>query len=129
LARYGGRVCDARPTPVIQLDLFAYVVQRWAENHSVLAAIIEVAEYDPAMAEIWRNAMHEVAETCAEQFRLRWADGQGRPRHPDTVAELFTWMFERSCHQILRDPGRQRDVAESMADIIWRVLDHRDPRA
>jgi AcrR family transcriptional regulator len=101
------------------------IVQRWVDNHAVLAAIIEVAEYDPDMADAWRTAMLEVAETSAEQFRLRWADGRDAPRHPDTIAELFTWMFERSCHQILRDPSRQHEVAESMAEVIWRVLDYR----
>jgi hypothetical protein len=34
-------------------------------------------------------------------------------------------MFERSCHQILRDPTRQAELAESMVEIIWRVLDYR----
>ncbi|HTK61469.1 MAG TPA: TetR/AcrR family transcriptional regulator [Pseudonocardia sp.] len=101
------------------------IVARWAENHAVLSAIIEVAEYDPAMADTWRTAMHDVSDKAAAQFRARWAGHSDGPRDPDTVAEIFTWMFERSCHQILRDPTRQAELAESMVEIIWRVLDYR----
>ncbi|MDT7635576.1 MAG: hypothetical protein QOI50_7506 [Pseudonocardiales bacterium] len=101
------------------------IVARWAENRAVLSAIIEVAEYDPAMADTWRSAMHEVADKSAQQFRARWAGRSDGPHDPDTVAEIFTWMFERSCHQILRDPTRQATVAESIEEIIWRVLEYR----
>lgn len=105
--------------------ILAAIVARWAENHSVLAAIIEVAEYDAAMARIWQTAMGEVAEKAAEQFRRRWAGTANEPADVDMIAELFTWMFERSCHQLLRDPSRQAAVASGMAEIIWRVLDYR----
>ena len=97
------------------------IVGRWVENRAVLAGIIEVAEYDPAMADTWRTAMHEVAEVAGEQFRTRWKGQPGRP-DPDTIAEIFTWMFERSCHQILRDASRQDEVADALTEIIWRVL-------
>jgi len=105
--------------------MLAEIVDRWVKNRAVLSAIIEVAEYDPAMAETWRTAMLEVAETAGEQFRRRWRGHADSPGDPETVAEIFTWMFERSCHQILRDPTRQDAVAESLAEIIWRVLDYR----
>lgn len=100
------------------------IVARWAENRAVLAAIIEVAEYDPAMADTWRAAMLEVAETAGAAFHRRWEGRSDGPRDPETVAELFVWMFERGCHQILRDPTRQAAVADSMAEIIWRTLDY-----
>jgi AcrR family transcriptional regulator len=105
--------------------MIAGIVARWAENRAVLSAIIEVAEYDPAMADTWRTAMHEVASKAAAQFRARWAGRGDGPSDPDTVAEVFTWMFERSCHQILRDPTRQATLTESIVEIIWRVLDYR----
>ena len=105
--------------------MLSEIVSRWVANRSVLAAIIEVAEYDPAMADTWRTAMLEVAEVAGKQFRRRWADQPDRP-DPETVAEIFTWMFERSCHQILRDPSRQDEVADGLTEIIWRVLATRD---
>jgi len=120
---------EALADPALQREtldaMIADIVARWVENRPVLSAIIEVAEYDPAMADTWRAAMRDVADKSAEQFRARWAQRTDGPRDPDTVAEIFTWMFERSCHQILRDPTRQATVAESIAEIIWRVVEYR----
>ena len=108
--------------------MLAEIVARWVDNRAVLSAIIEVAEYDPAMAATWRTAMQEVAETAGEQFRKRWQGRRDGPSSPQAIAEIFTWMFERSCHQILRDPTRQAEVAESLAEIIWRTLTYqREP--
>lgn len=101
--------------------MLAEIVDRWIENRAVLAAIIEVAEYDPAMRDTWRTAMLEVADVAAAQFRIRWQGAADHP-DPDTLAEVFTWMFERSCHQILRDPTRRDAVTDTLTEIIWRVL-------
>lgn len=97
------------------------IVARWAENRAVLAAIIEVAEYDPAIRTAWRGAMTHVAQTAAEQLRARW-QSSSMSGDPDAIAEIFTWMFERSCHQMVRDDESQRVVADSLAEIIWRVI-------
>lgn len=102
--------------------MLSEIVGRWIDNRAVLAAIIEVAEHDPEMNETWRTAMHEVAEVAAAQIRLRWQGELNRHPDPETLAEIFTWMFERTCHQILRDPGRRDDVAQALTDIVWRVL-------
>jgi AcrR family transcriptional regulator len=100
------------------------IVSRWAADRPVLAAIIELAEYDPTVREIWRSAMQRVADKAATQFRARWANSTTGPPDPDTVAEIFTWMFERCCHQMLTDATRIETVAGAMAEIIWRVLDY-----
>jgi TetR/AcrR family transcriptional regulator, ethionamide resistance regulator len=101
------------------------IVSRWVADQPVLSAIIELAEYDPAVRVTWRAAMHQVAVKAATQFQARWVDSPDRPPDPDMIAEIFTWMFERSCHQLLSDPSRAESVASSMAEIIWRVLDYR----
>lgn len=31
-------------------------------------------------------------------------------------------MIERCCHQVARDPDARQEIADSMAEIIWRVL-------
>jgi AcrR family transcriptional regulator len=104
------------------------IVSRWAADRAVLAAIIELAEYDPRTHEIWRSALLRVADKAATQFRARWANSTSGPPDPDTIAEIFTWMFERCCHQMLTDPTRIEPVASSMAEIIWRVLDYAPTR-
>ena len=101
------------------------IVDRWVAERAVLAAIIELAEYDPQVSVIWRSAMRAVADKAAVQFHARWAaDDVNRPADPTTVAEIFTWMFERCCHQMVRDGARAEAVAASMAEIIWRVLNY-----
>ncbi|HSV40269.1 MAG TPA: TetR/AcrR family transcriptional regulator [Nocardioidaceae bacterium] len=112
-----------RETLDIMLDL---IVARWAENQAVLAAIIEVAEYDDAISTAWRGAMLHVAETAAIQLRARWTAMPESTGDPTTIAEIFTWMFERSCHQMLRNERRQEEIASSMAEIIWRVISYSD---
>lgn len=100
------------------------IVPLWVDNRAVLAAIIELAEYDQRMRETWRAALEDVARSAAEQFDAHWSGSPARPDDPELMAEVFTWMFERSCHQITRDGARAEDLAETMAEIIWRVLDH-----
>jgi TetR/AcrR family transcriptional regulator, ethionamide resistance regulator len=98
------------------------IVAGWAKNHATLAAIIELAEYDPRMRETWRNIMHSVAGVAHDVFQGHWNLAGGAPAHPAMVAEVLSWMIERSCHQIIRDPAQVEAVSDSLAEVIWRVL-------
>jgi AcrR family transcriptional regulator len=98
------------------------IVDGWVENRAVLAAIIELAEYDERMRDSWRSIIHAVAAVAHRVFAAHWALAPGVPAYPETVAEVLTWMIERSCHQIARDPERRDEVADSLAEVIWRVL-------
>jgi hypothetical protein len=98
------------------------IVSRWQANRPVLAAIIELAEHDPAMREPWRAAVNQIAEQAAEQFRIRWHDSPDRPGDPDAMAAAFTWMFERCCHQLVSNDASAETMALAMSEIIWRPL-------
>ena len=101
------------------------IVGRWSADRPILSAIIELAEYDAHLHAIWSDAMRRVADKADAQFRERWTRSPAAaPADPDTIAEIFTWMFERCCHQMLRAPVDVERVAGSMAEIIWRVLDY-----
>jgi AcrR family transcriptional regulator len=102
--------------------VMAEIVAGWADNHAVLAAIIELAEYDERMRASWRSIIHSVATVAAGVFAAHWNLAGGAPANPPMVAEVLTWMIERSCHEIARDPDRRDDVAEALAEVIWRVL-------
>lgn len=103
------------------------IVHRWVADLPVLSAIIELAEHDPRINRLWRDAMHQVANKAGEQFEARWANDPDRPTDPAMIAELFAWMLERACHQMLRDgdPRHADAVATSIAEILWRVLTYR----
>jgi TetR/AcrR family transcriptional regulator, ethionamide resistance regulator len=99
------------------------IVARWAENQAVLAAVIELAEHDPELRDDWQAAIREIGLVAAGIFEEHWKlHPDWAPQDPETVAELLSWMIERSCHKVARDPGRRDEVAASIAEIIWRVL-------
>ena len=50
-----------------------------------------------------------------DQFRIRWRDAASAPDDPETMAAVFTWMLERSCHQLIRDDAAAEAVARAMA--------------
>jgi TetR/AcrR family transcriptional regulator, ethionamide resistance regulator len=106
-------------------ELMLAIVGHWQANRAVLAAIIELAEHDPAMRDPWRAAITEIAEEAAEQFRIRWRKSPDRPRNPDAMAAVFTWMMERACHQLVTDDVSAKTVALAMSEIIWRNLTFR----
>jgi AcrR family transcriptional regulator len=97
------------------------IVAGWSENHAVLAAIIELAEYDERMRASWRSIIHAVAAVAQGVFESHWRTAGGAPAQPEMVAEVLTWMIERSCHQIAGDPECREAVAASLAEVIWRV--------
>lgn len=102
------------------------IVRRWVADRAVLSAIVALAEQDPKVRMIWHESMQEVANKAATQFRARWANNEAnRPSDANTIAEIFTWMFERCCHQMATDPKRTGQLAQSMTEIIWRVLNYR----
>lgn len=106
-------------------ELMRSIVRHWFDDRAILAAIIELAEHDPAIREPWRAAITEIAEQAAEQFRKRWRRSGDRLDNPEAVAAVFTWMLERACHQLVFDEASAETVALAMSEILWRTLTYR----
>jgi AcrR family transcriptional regulator len=121
-------LADPRLTRARLDELMRTIVGHWLDDRDVLAAIIELAEHDPAMREPWRAAIADIADQAAEQFRIRWRDSPHGPADPHTVATAFTWMLERCCHQLVVDEASAETVALGMSEILWRTLAYRAPR-
>lgn len=121
-------LADPRLTRARLDELMHTIVGHWRANRPVLAAIIELAEHDPSMRGPWRAAITDIAEQAAEHFRNRWQDSPAAPEDPDTLAAVFTWMLERSCHQLVVDDTSAHAVARAMAEILWRTLTYPAPR-
>jgi TetR/AcrR family transcriptional regulator, ethionamide resistance regulator len=99
------------------------IVDKWVENQAVLAAIIDLAEHDPELERTWQAAIREVGGVAAGVFDEHWKlHPEWAPEDPETVAEVLSWMIERSCHKVARDAERRDEVAASLAEVIWRVL-------
>ncbi|WAJ43357.1 hypothetical protein OK015_19360 [Mycobacterium sp. Aquia_216] len=102
-------------------DLMRRIVRQWRMNRQVLAAIIELAEHDPGMREVWRAAVGEITSQTAGYLRERWKGSPDAPADPDAVAAAMTWMFERCCHQLAVDDTSAETVAMALSEILWRT--------
>ncbi|MBA3742676.1 TetR/AcrR family transcriptional regulator [Sporichthya sp.] len=111
-----------------QLDeLLLTIVRHWQADRDVLGAIVELAEHDPAMRTAWRGAIADIADQAADQFRVRWRRSRDRLDNPEAVAAVFTWMLERSCHQLVTDSESAETIALAISEILWRTLSYRTP--
>lgn len=109
-------------------ELMRTIVGHWRANRVVLAALVELAEHDPAIRLAWRSAVGQIAAQTAIQLERRWAGSPDAPPDPAALAEAFTWMFERCCHQLVVDDDSAERTALALSEIIWRTVSHRSPR-
>ncbi|HWJ82445.1 MAG TPA: TetR/AcrR family transcriptional regulator [Nocardioides sp.] len=105
--------------------IVADMTDRWVSDAPLLAAIVALAEEDEDVRRIWVAAIHEVGAMGADLMRRHWADGPSAARDPDTIGQVLAWMFERAAHQLARDPSRCADVADAVAEVVWRVFEYR----
>lgn len=101
------------------------MVDRWMADARLLDAVVQLAEDDPAMRQVWVDAVHEVGAMGAKLMRARWGDGPSEYSDPETLGQVLAWMFERSAHQLTRDPSRRDEVIAAIAEVVWRVFDYR----
>jgi AcrR family transcriptional regulator len=104
--------------------IVADMVQRWTRDAPLLDAIIELADQDPVMRATWASAIQEVAAMGADLMRKRSVDGRSAIPDPDTLGQVLAWMFERSAHQLTREPDRRPAVIAAIAEVLWRVFDY-----
>jgi AcrR family transcriptional regulator len=103
------------------------MVDRWMADARLLDAVVQLSEEDPAMREVWVDAVHEVGAMGAKLMRERWADGPSTYADPETLGQVLAWMFERSAHQLTRDPARRDEVIQAVTEVVWRVFEHHPP--
>lgn len=104
-------------------QLLVDITAQWIEHKTVLAAMIEMSEYDEQVRAVWDDALRAIACNVTEHLTRRWAGRQDGPADIDSVARVLVWMLERSCHQITRQPELRERVTAAMAEICWRLLE------
>jgi len=101
----------------------AYVAN-WRAHAAVGASLVELAEHDPAVRDVWHRAVDDVAAPMAEHLRRRWAGRPGPHPDPDATAHVVAWAVERATHKMLAaDPAGDAAFAETLAEVVWRVLE------
>ena len=80
----------------------AGIIDRYRRHQPVLVALNEMAGYDPATAQTYRDLLTAISERMTRVVEDGQADGSIRPELPaSTTASALTWMCERACHQNL----------------------------
>jgi AcrR family transcriptional regulator len=115
--------------PHIGRDALAAVVtemvDRWMADAPLLDAVVQLSEDDAAMREVWVDAVHEVGAMGAKLMRARWGDSPSAFGDPETLGQVLAWMFERSAHQLTRDPSRRDEVIDAVTEVVWRIFEYR----
>lgn len=104
------------------------MVDRWMADARLLDAVVQLAEDDPGMRDVWVDAVHEVGAMGAKLMHARWGDSPSAFGDPETLGQVLAWMFERSAHQLTRDPTRRDEVIEAVTEVVWRVFEYRPAR-
>lgn len=104
--------------------IIADMVDRWVADGPILDAIVELAEQDDEMRAVWVHAIHDVGAMGAALMRERWGTLPAGSPDTETLGQVLAWMFERSTHQLARDPASQQRLTAAVAEIVWRVFDY-----
>jgi AcrR family transcriptional regulator len=100
----------------------AEVTRYYRERRHLLAAIIEVAAYDPAAREFWDGRLQHFIDRAEQWLRDAQANGDTSPSlDAPTAARVFVWGgFQALVNQVLTGPADQDDVvAKEIALIEW----------
>lgn len=100
------------------------MVDRWVADGPILDAIVELAEQDDEMRAVWVQAIHEVGAMGAQLMRERWGERGEGLADTEAIGQVLAWMFERSTHQLARDPASRQRLTGAVAEIVWRVFDY-----
>jgi TetR/AcrR family transcriptional regulator, ethionamide resistance regulator len=121
----GDALRDPQMTRETLDELMRTIVRHWRANRQVLGAIIELAEHDRGMREVWGSAVGEIATQTAGYLRQRWKGSPDAPDDPEMLAAAMTWMFERCCHQLVVDDTSAERVAMALSEILWRTTTYK----
>jgi TetR/AcrR family transcriptional regulator, ethionamide resistance regulator len=103
----------------------AGIIESYRRHQAVLVALSEMAGYDPATAQTYRELLVEISRRMAGVIADGQADGSVRPGLPAAVtASALVWMVERTCQQNLpgNPPDYDAELAQTLAEIIWNTL-------
>jgi|CXWL01.1.fsa_nt_gi AcrR family transcriptional regulator len=93
-------------------------------HHAVLAAMVETSAYDADVAQLFRDMMERLIEVNRRTVLRLKQVGRLPADHPPQVAEVVTWAFERSGHQLIRgrSPAQLNAIAGALTHVIWNSI-------
>ncbi|SOJ56257.1 HTH-type transcriptional regulator EthR [Mycobacterium simulans] len=103
----------------------AGIIESFRRHQAVLVALNEMAAYDPATAQTYRDLLTAISARMAGVIENGQVEGSIRRELPAaTTASALTWMVERACQQNLptSPPDYDTELAATLAEIIWGAL-------
>ena len=103
----------------------AGIVEIYRRHQAVLVALNEMAAYDPATAQTYRDLLTAITQPLTRVIEDGQADGSIRRELPAaTTASALTWMVERVCQQNLpaEPPGYDAELVATLAEIVWGAM-------
>ena len=94
-------------------------------HQPVLVALSEMAGYDPATAQTYRDLLTEISGRMARVIEAGQVDGSIRPELPAaTTASALVWMVERACQQNLphKPPDYDTEPVSALTEIAWGAM-------
>ena len=115
--RVSGRPSEEALTATVEQIFDAYL-----SRHAVMAAVVEVAEYDPGV----RAQLDGLVRRSIEALSAHIAAGQARGfvdpgLDPTGIAGWIVWMTERGLYKLVRGRDPQRYI-RALAHTIWKTL-------
>lgn len=119
-SQLSGPMLSSDPDRAVLGAVVDAIVATWAANTSVLSALIETAEYDPATKAAWVAKINDVAETVDRWLATPRSDLTDAQRR--AVAQVIAWGAERSLHRMLTaEPSSHRTVSAALTEVVWAV--------
>jgi TetR/AcrR family transcriptional regulator, ethionamide resistance regulator len=103
----------------------AGIVASFRRHQPVLVALNEMAGYDSATAQTYRDLLTGISGRTAQVIEAGQDDGSIRPELPaTTTASALVWMVERACQQILpnKPPDYDAELVFTLTEIAWGAL-------
>lgn len=110
--------------PMQMLDAVRGVIEAFRRHQLVLAAVAEVAGYTAQIDAAFCEQIERNAEYTREFLEREQAAGRVRDIDARLTARTVTWMVERCCAQMLREPAGIGDdeLAIALTEMIWAAI-------
>lgn len=115
----------ARRDPADVHAAMTAIIAAYRQHQPVLVALNEMAPYDSAVGQTYRELLAEVSES----FQAVIVEGQNagtirRQLSPETTAHTLVLMVERTCQQNLpsKPSSFDTELAAVLTEIVWGAL-------
>lgn len=112
------------PRPDQMRGAVSDVIAAYRKHQQILMAITEVAGYTPEIDQVYLDLIEHNAGYSRDFLEREQQAGRVRPLDCAQTALAITWMVERCCAQMLREPAGAADerLTETLTRMLWATI-------